>query len=203
MNVEIVANTPRPVDVLSAVAGMSYGKTNPSEQRLARCIKNKHLSVLEHATVTFRVIGISRACTHQLVRHRNTSFVQLSQRYTRVGTGGSDWYVMPEVFYTDERLCEVYDELMHNVGSIYTKLVELGVHPEDARYVLPEATRSAIVVTMNYRELFHFLKLRSARNAQAEIRDLCTRMLDALSECEDEQVGKMVDLYTEVYTGEE
>lgn len=209
MKVEIVAYTPSPVDTLSTVAGMSYGKTNVREKRLESCVRNKHLSVLEHATITFRITGVSRALTHQLVRHRHTSFTQLSQRYVKMDTEGTDWYAKP-VGITEvddegraETIDALYDRCMATCSLVYRGLLANGVKPEDARYVLPEATHTAITMTMNYRELFHFLKLRLSSSAQDEIRKLARKVLKKLSESNDEQLRTMATLYDTAYNGEE
>lgn len=191
MHVEIVSYTPHPVDVCSIAAGTSYGMDDPSIKRLRRCVQQGHNSVLEHASVTFRVDGISRACSHQLVRHRLASFVQKSQRYTKVT--GDDWYVIPPSFdfELEDAFCNAMSDCMQN----YQAALDAGVRPEDARYLLPEACKTEITVTMNYRSLYHFLDLRLDEHAQWEIRQLAESMFKACATCEDTQVADMLTYY--------
>jgi thymidylate synthase (FAD) len=179
MNVEVITATPRPMDVISAAAGCCYGKSNYSEKRVRTCYQAGHMSVFEHASATLRVSGISRACSHQLVRHRLASFNQRSQRYCKVDVESDDWYVVPERFAHDHPA--EYAEHMRTCAESYACALRAGVKPEDARYLLPEATKTEIVVTMNVRELFHFLDLRESKAAQWEIRELAGAMVDALS----------------------
>ena len=185
--VEVVSATPRPMDVISAAAGCCYGKDDYSAKRVKACYQAGHMSVFEHASVTFKASGISRACSHQLVRHRLASYSQKSQRYCRVDTDTDDWYVMPFAFVQDDtELSETTDkqarfrEAMHRAAEEYADALSIGIKPEDARYLLPEATKTEIVVTMNVRELFHFLDLRGGQGAQWEIRELSEAMDTAI-----------------------
>lgn len=193
MKVTIKSYTHDPVNVCSEAAGTSYGRDNTSYKRLSTCVKNGHMSVLEHAVVTFKVEGISRACSHQLVRHRIASYVQKSQRYTKVDD--SDFYVVPPEVIDDAFTLKVFCEAMDDCRYAYKALLDSGVKPEDARFVLPEATKTDLTVTMNYRSFFNFLNLRLDKAAQWEIRDLAAAMYTACRECEDAQVSIMMDLY--------
>jgi thymidylate synthase (FAD) len=126
---------------------------------------NGHLSVLEHASFTFLVEGLSRAASHQLVRHRLASYSQQSMRFTKaqpifVSPPGHDFRRFYELAYAE-----------------YQRLLAEGVHEEDARYVLPQGVASRLVVTMNARELRHFFELRCCLRAQFEIRALAWLML--------------------------
>jgi thymidylate synthase (FAD) len=186
MKVEIKACTPDPLRVISEAAGTCYGKDNYSENRVRNCLKSGHTSVFEHASVTFKVSGISRACSHQLVRHRLASYSQESQRYCKIDTESDEWYVIPPWFDDD---CEeeyipsnkgAFMYVMEQCAIDYQEALSRGCKPEDARYLLPEATKTTIVVTMNARELFHFLDVRNTQQAQWEIRDLAKAMIDAL-----------------------
>ena len=189
MIVTIAGGSDRPLDDISMAAGTSYGKSDVSHKRVKTCIEAGHDSVLEHAWVTFRVEGISRACSHQLVRHRMASFVQKSQRYTKIDTSSGDWYVKPESFDSKEvwgtaidgySSSELFNFAMDECATNYNLAIRCGIKPEDARYLLPEATKTGITVTMNARELVHFLKLRMDKSAQWEIRQLANSMLDIL-----------------------
>ncbi|MFW6305592.1 MAG: FAD-dependent thymidylate synthase, partial [Candidatus Saliniplasma sp.] len=137
-----------------------------------------HYSVIEHASFTFAVHDVSRALTHQLVRHRLASYSQQSQRYVDIENFDP---VIPESISEDEKAAEIYSQFMEDVKRTYEELKEL-VPLEDARYVLPNATKSNIIVTMNARELWHFFSLRCCRRAQWEIRELANRMLELVEE---------------------
>lgn len=192
METYVVAATDNPCDVISSAAGTSYGKEEPSMKRLEYCFNNGHMSVFEHATVTFYISGISRACSHQLVRHRMASFVQKSQRYTKVE--GNDWYVTPPIFRETSIDNIMYDSMMKSYLENYNSALAAGVKPEDARYLLPEATKTDIMMTMNVRELFHFWDLRLDSAAQWEIRQLANYTKECLA-VEDEQWRYLVELY--------
>ena len=184
MKVEVTAATERPMEVISKAAGMCYGKSDYSPKRVKSCYQSGHMSVFEHASITFEVDGISRACSHQLVRHRLASFSQRSHRYCKVDVDSDDWYVMPEWFKAvDDPNGEnsnygkvAFECAMQRSANMYKLAIEHGCKPEDARYLLPEATKTAITVTMNVRELFHFLDTRQDRRAQWEIRELAEEM---------------------------
>ena len=136
---------------------------------------------LRHSWFTFFVDGISRACSHQLVRHRPASYSQQSQRY--VAMRGFP-YVEPEsvkgvkVEVNNEEVS--FKDLMELIGKFYEKLVEKGVPKEDARFVLPNACTTRIVFTMNGEELVHFLRLRTCSRAQWEIREMAIEILRIL-----------------------
>ncbi len=139
--------------------------------------------LLRHSFFTFLVDGISRACSHQLVRHRPASYSQQSQRYVAM----RDFpYVIPEslkgvkVKIEDKEL--TFKELMETIGKFYQKAVEEGVPKEDARFVLPNACTTRIVFTMNGEELVHFLRLRTCSRAQWEIREMAVKILKKLRE---------------------
>jgi len=140
---------------------------------------------LKHAYFTFIIDGISRACSHQLVRHRMASYSQQSQRY--VSMKGFP-YVKPPSIGDREFGAEVdglklklnFEKLMGLIGSCYEGLVNEGVPKEDARFVLPNACSTRMVVTMNGEELVHFLRLRTCTRAQWEIRNLAVEMLREL-----------------------
>jgi thymidylate synthase (FAD) len=170
--------TENPVEVCSLAAGICYGKDNSSEKRLANCVKMNHTSILEHASVTFKVEGISRACMAQLTRHRLCSFCVESQRYNKYDLSGSDWYVVPPEFAENHQ--HEFAEQMAVGAAAYMGALGAGVRAEDARYLLPEATKTNLFVTMNARELFHFFDMRIDRAAQWEIRGLAEAMRAAL-----------------------
>ena len=132
-----------------------------------------HLSVIEHANFTFSVEGVSRALTHQLVRHRIASYSQQSQRYVSMNRAS---YIIPPSIALDPDAKKEYEALMNQIWKAYAELAQK-VPKEDARYVLPNACNTNITVTMNARELTHFFSLRCCRRAQWEIRKMAWLML--------------------------
>lgn len=144
---------------------------------IQRLIKMGHDSPLEHAQATFRIKNCSRAMTHQLVRHRLMAVSQQSQRY--VNEKDFD-YVLPQSI-TDE-FADDYREDMATIQKMYDKWRERGLKKEDARFVLPNACCSEIVVSANFREWRHIIALRTTRKAQWEIRNASFKILDVLKE---------------------
>jgi thymidylate synthase (FAD) len=138
-------------------------------------IREGHESIIEHASATFEISGISRACSHQLVRHRLASYSQESQRYVKMSE--PEWALPPAIAENPEAR-EIWGKFADEAQAAYQSLRELGVRKEDARFVLPNAAATRIVVTMNFRELLHVFRLRISREAQWEIRDVCVRMLE-------------------------
>ncbi|MCX7679125.1 MAG: FAD-dependent thymidylate synthase [Spirochaetes bacterium] len=141
---------------------------------IRNCIKNGHLSILEHASATFRIQGASRAFTHQLVRHRIASYSQQSQRY--VDEQEFHYIVPPEIEKNEEALA-LFRAFIEHSRATYKKLRELGIKKEDARFVLPNALESQIVFSANFRELRFIFTLRLHPSAQWEIRRVCLEML--------------------------
>ena len=187
MHVELLYHTPDPERAIATAARLCYAPVGASELMetmsdervhsvLSTIMKNGHYSTLEHASFTFAIDGVSRALTHQLVRHRLASFNQQSQRYVKY-TDGVDT-VKPESIASNPEAEAVFDEAIQSSVEAYERLLELGIPAEDARYLLPNATESKIVVTMNARELLHFFELRCCNRAQWEIRELANRMLE-------------------------
>ena len=123
---------------------------------------------------TFGIDGVSRALTHQLVRHRLASFSQQSQRYVN---GKHFHFVIPHTIEKDPGIAIAYTRYLEQAKDMYEALVANGIPEEDARYILPNATTTNIVVTMNVRELLHFFSVRCCARAQWEIRELAWQML--------------------------
>jgi thymidylate synthase (FAD) len=149
-----------------------------AEALIRKILSMGHLSVLEHAVFTFGVEGISRATSHQLVRHRLASYSQQSQRYVKAGEDYD--YVIPTAILTRDVLRDRFEKHMAATGRLYREFIDAGVPAEDSRYVLPNATQTRIIVTMNARELRHFFSLRCCLRAQWEIREMAERMLGML-----------------------
>jgi thymidylate synthase (FAD) len=134
-----------------------------------------HVSVIEHASFTFSIEGVSRAMTHQLVRHRVASFTQQSQRYVAYDT--LEKYVTPPSITNSEEAKKIFDETLEKISEAYQNLLKLEIKKEDARFILPNAAKTNIIVTMNARELRHFFNLRCCTRSQWEIREVAVEML--------------------------
>ena len=194
MNVELIANTPNPEEVIEQCGRTCYKSPEKDAETRAKfitgIIRAGHTSVIEHATATFRITGVSRSLTHQLVRHRLFSFSQQSQRYVKetepnyitpisiqeVLAEGSDKKLDPITLAAHK----IYDDCMQNCWRTYQALIELGIKKEDARFVLPNAACTEICVSGNFREWYNFLSLRLDVHAQWEIRQLAWMILDKL-----------------------
>jgi thymidylate synthase (FAD) len=173
MQVKLLNYTPNPDDICFETAKICYqSKTSDKEGLLSKIIKSGHLSILEHASFTFLIKDISRIASHQLVRHRIASFTQQSHRYTK-----ANGFFIPENIQQNQKAKEIFDEITKKAQLAYEELLKLGLPKEDARYVLPTAIVSDIIVTMNARELLHFFTLRTCYKAQKEIRDIAVEML--------------------------
>ena len=186
MEVTIRSKTSDMVGAISEAAGLCYGKTDRSVKRVRNCYKVGHTGILEHATVSFLVKGISRACSHQLVRHRIASYLQESQRYVKYDLSGDDWYVIPPSIDKNVYMLAEYNDKMTSDAKAYRDALAYGIKPEDARYLLPNAMKTNIVVTMNVRTLFHFFDLRLGPRAQWEIRELAESMAVEMENVEPE-----------------
>lgn len=181
MNVKLVSYTPNPDQVCEMACrtctsvecpdiSTAINKTNA----LRKALDSGHESVAEHAVFTFQIEGISRACSHQLVRHRLASYSQQSQRYAKMD---GFVFVTPDTIKDNPDAYMDYWDLMQHISDFYNTLVEKhGIPAEDARYILPNACCTNITVTMNARELRHFFKLRLCKRAQWEIRELAECM---------------------------
>jgi thymidylate synthase (FAD) len=134
-----------------------------------------HDSVIEHASFTFSLEGVSRAMTHQLVRHRIASYTQQSQRYVTYNTLES--YVTPPSIEENAEAKKTFDETLEKISETYQRLLNTGIPKEDARFILPNAAKTNIIVTMNARELRHFFNLRCCARAQWELRETAIEML--------------------------
>ncbi len=146
---------------------------------LLSALRSGHESVLEHAVYTFEVKGVSRALTHQLVRHRIASYSQQSQRY--VNMDGFE-YVTPESIRDCPNSLEQFEWGMKAIQKVYKTMLDYGISEEDARYILPNACTTNIVVTMNARSLRNFFTLRCCTRAQEETRELAEKMLKICKE---------------------
>ncbi len=143
---------------------------------ISRVISSGHYSTIEHIQLSFAISNVSRACTHQLVRHRHMSFSQKSQRYVK--EKGDFDYIIPTEIASNPALKEKFEKHMHHTALIYEDLINNGIKAEDARAVLPNAASSSLVASLNLRELIHLANLRLCTRAQLEIRTLIKKMCD-------------------------
>ena len=184
MNVKLIAYTPHPELVPAMAATLTHSKTKPEDLThtkkeelrtvLQQVMKLGHTSVVEHASFTFAISDVSRALTHQLVRHRIASYSQQSQRYVNLTEPS---YVVPPTIMKNKKMKKAYDDTMELIWEQYNNLLKLGIPAEDSRYVLPNATCTNIMVTMNARSLLNFFELRCCLHAQWEIRECANHML--------------------------
>ncbi len=186
MFVSLLTYTPEAERVVATAARLCYAevdcralkqRSNPEDdlKMIEKVLAIGHHGVLEHAVFTFVTEGVSRALTHQLVRHRLASFAQQSQRY--VAFDGGFAYETPESIAARPELAARYAETMRHLADFYADLRQAGIAAEDARFILPNAAHSRLLMTMNARELRHFFRLRCCNRAQWEIRTLATAML--------------------------
>jgi thymidylate synthase (FAD) len=184
MNVKLIGFTPNPEKIPAMAAKLTHSKTKPeeldktSDKELNTILKQVlnlgHTSVIEHTNFTFAISDVSRSLTHQLVRHRIASYAQQSQRYVDFK---EPCYVTPPKIEKNKEMKKAYDKTMKNIWKEYNKLLEMGIPAEDARFVLPNAACTNIIVTMNARSLMNFFELRCCLHAQWEIRQLANKML--------------------------
>ena len=172
MKVELITYTPAASGICCDAAAVCTNSKN-GYRSLQHSLASGHESVLEHAVFTFRVSGLSRAALAQLTRHRLASFDVQSQRYVRIM--GVD-LVMPESIRKSDFYVEA-GSLMEDVMNLYQRMVDAGIPAEDARYITPQAVPTALIMTMNARELRHFFSLRCCNRAQWEIRQMADEML--------------------------
>ncbi|GHT32994.1 flavin-dependent thymidylate synthase [Endomicrobiia bacterium] len=186
MKVKLLKFTPEPEKICAIAARLCYSFASIDEisekftkekikELLDKVISSGHNSVLEHASFTFGVEGVSRSLLAQLTRHRIASFSVQSQRYVKFKNGVE--FVVPETIKRDKNLLEKYNNFLKNTEKLYKEFLDADIPAEDARYILPNASATKIVITMNARELRHFFSLRSCNRAQWEIRDMACRML--------------------------
>ncbi len=183
-DVKLLAITPNAEKLIEEAGRTCYLSldriTDESEKNFIRnSIKRGHLSIIEHASASFRIKGASRACTHQLVRHRVASFSQQSQRYVNESEFN---YIIPPGIKENSEAGKLFREFIESSKKTYAALIGKGIKKEDARFVLPNALESEIVFSANFRELRLIFSLRLKKNAQWEIRRICVEMLKILRE---------------------
>lgn len=183
-SVYLLTYTPEPEQIVGAACRLCYSKVGAKElkekmskeeiRKLLKIVfKSGHHSVFEHPSFTFGIDGISRACSHQIVRHRIASYSQQSQRYVKYDD--PNYIVPPDIEGTEKE--QIFESRISGAAEGYKELMDQGFKPEDARYLLPNATETKMVATFNARSLFNFITLRTCERAQWEIRILAEEML--------------------------
>ena len=191
MKVTLTRITENPVNAIEEAASNCYNSEPSGGKIMKACYNSGHHSVLEFCDFTFHIEGVSRALTHQLVRHRLASYAQRSQRYC-VEDGFK--YVIPNSIKNNELALDQYIHCMDKISELYSDLVSMdGIPAEDARMILPNACETVIEVKMNLRSLIHFMNERLCTRAQWEIRQLALAMKKAIKEYAPELYEKIKD----------
>ena len=186
MEITLITHTPEPEMIIASAAKLCYSSSDIGSlmdgltvEKIDSFIKTLtdlgHQSPLEHCTFTFGVEGVSRALLAQLTRHRIASYSVKSQRYVKEGQFE---YVVPPSIVDNQFLKVKYNELMKRIQEFYNSTIDFGIPAEDARFVLPNATETNLIMTMNVRSLLNFFELRCCERAQWEIREMAYKMLD-------------------------
>lgn len=170
MQVTLIQSTPDPIETIAQIASICYDSNPKDPMKLVKHLyKSGHHSVMEHIYFTFKIEGISRACSHQLVRHRHCSFTQRSQRYC--SEDGFEYVTPATIPPFAMGMC------MERIGEWYRILQDKGVPNEDARCLLPNACATELYLSCNLRELIHIANERLCARAQWEIRELVKQMV--------------------------
>lgn len=180
-NIKLEFITPNAEEFIGRMAGICYNSSGTTEaciKRAAKCAQDGHLATLRFAHATFHVSGISRVCSHQFVRSKHLDFLQRSQRYCKEH---NQEFTFPDI---NPDLQLIMEDWYIRSQNLYCELLSEGVKKEDARFVLPEATHTELVVCGNLQAWMDFIKLRADKHAQWEIRDVATQINNILAkEC--------------------
>jgi thymidylate synthase (FAD) len=175
----ITPNAEKIIEMAGRTSYLSFDRQGEGTEKkfIRMLIKNGHLSVLEHAYATFRISGVSRAFTHQFVRHRLCSFIQKSQRYVDESHFN---YIEPDSIKSNPEAHCLFVDFMDRAKETYSKLQRLKIKKEDSRYVLPNAVESQMVVSTNFREWRYIIDLRGRPQSQWEFRRVAIEVLKIL-----------------------
>jgi thymidylate synthase (FAD) len=184
VKVDLVNHTPDPEKAIVHACRTCYQsfekQDEASDSRLLEHITKRDESPLEFATFTFMVSGISRVTSHQIVRHRvGCNYAQKSQRY--VSESGFEYVTPPEIEENPEAK-KKFTKAADLLAKTYNALRDAGIRKEDCRYILPQACTTQIMMGLNGRSLRNFIKLRIAKKAQWEIREVARQMRDRVRE---------------------
>ena len=175
MRVTLIQATPNIIDTIVDIASICYDSAPKDSMKLVEHLyKNGHHSVFEHIYFTFKIEGISRACSHQLVRHRMCSFTQRSQRYCN--EDGFEVVTPPSI--NESVAYDDYNSTMLDIRQGYADISALTIPNEDARYILPNACCTDLYLSCNLRELIHISNERLCSRAQWEIRELVKKTVE-------------------------
>lgn len=170
MKITLEHITPNAEELVSKYSAVCYDSDTTdklkNEKRIKHLIKVKHLSTLRHAIATFRVEGISRACSHQFVRSKHLDFLQRSQRYV----AECEAEIVRPPLHGEQDI--IFNDALDAIFIAYNDLIHLGVKKEDARMVLPNACTTELIVTGNLQAWKDFIALRTDKAAQWEIREV-------------------------------
>lgn len=177
--VTLVDYTENAEEKIGRFASICYDSDTSAEaciRRAKSCVNRGHLATLRFAYATFRIEGISRACSHQVVRSKHLDYLQQSQRYVNQSDAS---FVYPDLDVVSEELvARHYSDCL----SVYSALIERGVKKEDARFVLPNGSTTSLYVTGNFQAWKDFIALRNVKEAQWEIRFVAERIQTLLHE---------------------
>ena len=180
MEVKLLQSTPNPEVFIGQMAGICYGKENSNDEtcikRAVHCVGKGHLSTLRFAHATFHISGISRVCSHQLVRSKHLDFLQRSQRYCDESTG-----TVIEPDYKSKGIEAIYRRAVCESSIAYKALIESGMKKEDARMILPQCVTTELIVVGNFQAWLDFINLRDTKEAQWEIRAVAQEIKAQLS----------------------
>ncbi|MBO8126829.1 MAG: FAD-dependent thymidylate synthase [Firmicutes bacterium] len=217
MDIAIIAMTENPLKVIWTAARTCYSsqtplelwESEPSREEMLRLVKkiflSKHLSVVEHASVTFAVSGVSRTLLAQYTRHRiGVSMSVQSQRYVSersAKNGGLFQHVIPPSIVENPEAQAIYEEQCRKIQDCYDTLLDLGVPKEDARFILPGGADTNFVTTLNFRSLLDiYTKRVLVPGAQWEIKEMVSKMVELVVEAEP-WLGEIIEAMTEGETG--
>lgn len=195
MKVELISWTKDPIKTIAQAASTCY-ESKPSLKIVRGCIQSGHHSVLEFANFVFRISGIDRSVSHQLIRHRIASYAQKSQRYVSMDDVE---FICPSTQSLHEQ--NLYNQAFGAAATSYKMLLDIGVKKEDARAVMPNACPTEICVSMNLRSLSHFMNERLCMRAQKPIREMAKAMVQAIKdkqkemELSDEEIELIQSLF--------
>jgi thymidylate synthase (FAD) len=180
MKVTLINYTPDPENAIGEAAAICYGSDVSRDANLRRakgCKDKGHLSTLRFAYATFNISGISRVCSHQLVRMAHAGVLQKSQRYCRESDVS---FVIPEV---PEEYKGIWTNILCDAAALYSELVDKKLmHQQDARYILPQSCTTELNICLNFQGYRDLLKNRCTKAAQWEVRDVAYEIKRQLSE---------------------
>lgn len=190
MGVNLEFITPNAVEMIGRFASICYDSNKSKEsciRRATSCKDKGHLATMRFAHAVFHVYGISRACSHQMVRSRHLDFLQRSQRYCNEEDRG---FIMPPNLTSDQE--ELFASGLFEAKYIYEQLIDSGIRKEDARFILPEGAETELYVVGNLQAWKDFISLRATKHAQWEIRQVAIDINNLLSD-------HCPELFTRIY----